>query len=201
MKVTQINSYSLNNECGFALITAIMMLFAATILGLMVMNSSETEIILSGGQQRYERNFNTSDGGVGSEAVAVGTAATITRTVSGVDHTRTYAVVNPGNHNFVLSPSASHDPLFDPGSDTTAAGEAEYTVDMNTPSNQWPVENLLHSDAAKDNILDYRYRVVYLYGTVPPKGYDATKFSGYRFQIAAQRTSLIEIGASKVGPK
>jgi len=193
--------FVIRDESGFALITAIMMLFAATIFGLMVLNSSDMEITLSGAQQRYERNLNTAEGGVGSEAVAVGTAATITRSVSGVDHTRSYAVVNPGSHNQVLSPSASHDPLFDPGSDTTAAVDAEYTVDMNTSSDQWPMENLLHSDAATDNFLDYHYRVVYLHGTVPPKGYDATKFAGYRFQIAAQRTSLIELGASKVGPK
>ena len=191
----------LQSEQGFALITALMMLFAATILGLMVMNSSETEIILSGAQQRYERNLNTTEGAVSVEAAAVGTAATITRNISGVDHTRSYAVVNPGNHDQVLSPNASHDALFDPGSDTTAAVDAEYTVDMSTLPGQWPMENLLYSDAATDNFLDYRYRVAYLYGTVPPKGYDATKFSGYRFQIAAQRTSLIELGASKVGPK
>jgi len=191
----------LRDESGFALITAIMMLFAATILGLMVLNSSDMEISLSGAQQRYERNLNTAEGAVGSEATAVGTAATITRSVSGVDHTRSYAVVDPGSHNQVLSPNASHDALFDPGGDTTAAGDAEYTVDINTPSDLWSMENLLHSDAATDNFLDYRYRVAYLYGTVPPKGYDATKFSGYRFQISAQRTSLIELGASKVGPK
>jgi len=191
------------NERGFALVTALMLLFAATVLGFMVIDSSETEIILSGAQQRYERNFNTAEGASSVEAATVGTAATITRNVGGTNHSRSYAVVNPDAHNQVLSPDKSHDALFDPGNDMTEDNaSAEYTVDLNTAdAKKWPMENLLHSDAAADNFLDYHYRVTYLYGTVPPKGYDATKFSGYRFQIAAQRTTLIELGGSKVGPK
>ena len=192
----------LRREQGFALITAIMMLFVATILGLLVMNSSETEIILSGAQQRYERNFNTAEGASSAEAAAVGTAATITRTIGGTSYSRSYVVVNPSLHDQVLSPNKSYSSLFDPGNDMTADNSAtEYTVDLNTPSDQWPMENLLHSDTVGDNGLDYHYRVAYLYGTAPPKGYDATKFAGYRFQISAQRTALIELGGSKVGPK
>lgn len=189
---------SLQNERGFALITALLMLFAATVLGIMVMNSSETEIILSGAQQRYERNFNTAEGATSVEAAAVGTATTITR----AGNSRSYAVVNPNAHNQVLSPNKSNDALFDPGNDMTADNAATvYTVDLTTSPDLWPMDNLLHSDTAADGFLDYHYRVTYLYGTVPPKGYDATKFAGYRFQIAAQRTALIEFGGSKVGPK
>lgn len=192
----------LRDESGFALITAIMMLFAATILGLMVMNSSDMEIALSGAQQRYERNLNTTEGAASIETAAVGTGATITRNISGIDYSRSYAVINPAIHDQVLSPRKSHDALFDPGNDMTADDAAiEYTVDMNTLSPQWPMDNLLHSDTAADSFLDYHYRTAYLYGTAPPKGYDATKFSGYRFQISAQRAALIELGGSKVGPK
>jgi len=192
----------LGSEQGFALVTALMLLFAATVLGFMVMDSSETEIILSGAQQRYERNFNTAEGASSVEAATVGTSATVTRNIGGTNHSRSYVVVNPDAHNQVLSPNKSHDALFDPGNDMTVDNaSAEYTVDLNTPPAQWPMENLLHSDATADNFLDYHYRVAYLYGTAPPKGYDATKFSGYRFQIAAQRTTLIELGGSKVGPK
>jgi Tfp pilus assembly protein PilX len=51
------------DEQGFALVTAILMLFSATVMGVMVMNSSETEILLSGAQQRYENNFNVAEAG------------------------------------------------------------------------------------------------------------------------------------------
>ncbi|MBW2185561.1 MAG: pilus assembly PilX N-terminal domain-containing protein [Deltaproteobacteria bacterium] len=57
------NIFIHNNNQGFALITAIMMLFAATVMGLMVSNSSQIEILLSGAQQRYENNFNVTESG------------------------------------------------------------------------------------------------------------------------------------------
>ena len=188
-------SSCLGNERGFALITAIMMLFAATILALMVTNSSDIEILLSGAQQRYENNFNVSEGASSVEAAAVGSAATITRN----GESRSYAVVNPGISDQVLSPSSSGAALFDPGNDMTIA--ASYTVDLNTTPDQWPMDNLLHSDSAADNQFDYHYRTVYEHATTPPKGYDATKFSGYLFQVSSQRTTLIELGGNKVGPK
>ena len=59
-----INRYlSLGSERGFTLITAMLMLFAATILGIIVMNSSRIEIMLSGAQQRYENNLNIAEAG------------------------------------------------------------------------------------------------------------------------------------------
>lgn len=184
------------NEKGFALITAIMMLFAATILGLMVMNSSEVEILLSGAQQRYENNLNVTEGAVSVEAAAVGTSAVVTRTVGGTDYTRSYAVENPGLFNQVLSPQNLSDAIFDPGNDRTTAA----AYDDGDPDT-WPIENLLQSDSAADDPFDYHYRTVYQYATHPPKGYDATKFSGYLFQISAQRSTQIELGGNKVGPK
>ncbi len=187
------NSRVLNNQQGFALITAMMMLFAATILGLMVMNSSEIEIILSGAQQRYESDFNTTEGAASIEAAAVGTGDTIT--VSGQD--RSYAVVDPGDYPNTLSPEAGDEALaiYDPGDD------AETTTFDGDDPNTWPLSNLLTSVDSDDNTFDYHYRVSYEYPTNPPKGYDATKFSGYMFQISAQRSTLIEMGGSKVGPK
>lgn len=59
-----INKYlSLGKEQGFALITSLLLLFAATILGMMVMNSSDIEIMLSGAQQRYENSLNVAEAG------------------------------------------------------------------------------------------------------------------------------------------
>jgi hypothetical protein len=162
---------------GFALVTAIMMLFVAMILGLMVADSADMEILLSGAQQRYEENFNTTEGGAGVEASAVGSGEDIARNGS----THSYSVVNPADTNKVLSPDS--------------------TVTLATSPELWPTDNLIKSYAAGDDNLDYQYRVIYLHDDSPPKGYDAGQFSGYLFQIDAQRSSRIEMGGNKVGPK
>lgn len=181
---------TLCNEGGFALVTAIMMLFAATILGLMVMNSSELEILLSGAQQRYENNLNVTEGGLSVEVAAVGTGATITRGTQ----TRSYVVIDPGNPE-ILSPQDPSQAIFDPGndSDTTAFDAAD--------PDTWPMDNLIQDDSDAADLFDYHYLTNYEYATAPPKGYDATKFSGYQFQISARRTIRIDVGGSKVGPK
>ena len=192
-----------NGERGFALITAIMMLFAATVMGLMVMNSSEIEILLSGAQQRYESNFNTAEGASGVEAATVGTMATVVREINGTEYSRSYAVSNPSVPDQVLSPDKSTDPMFDPGNDMTLPA-AEHTVTANENTDLrslWPTDNLLQSDLAADNSFDYQYRTVYLHDGPPPKGYGVEDFSGYLFQMSAHRTTLIEMGGNKVGPK
>ncbi len=186
----------LDGQQGFALITAIMLLFVAMILGLMVVDSADMEIMLSGAQQRYEDSLNTTEGGAGSEAAAIGTGNSIARAGT----SRSYAVVNPSIQNQVLSPTNSGDTLFDPGNDM-AAPATPYTVTTSTLPNLWPMDNLLHSDAAADNHFDYQYRGTYLHDDSPPKGYDVTKFSGYLFEISAQRTTEVEMGGNKVGPK
>ena len=188
-----------DNQQGFALISAILLLFAATILGLMVMNSSDMEVLLSGAQQRYENNFNVSEGAASVESAAIGSADAITWNIDGTDYTRTYAVVDPGTQDQILSPKASSDNLFDPGDDMSIPDS--YTINMSSPPDDWPMDNLMHSAADSDDPYDYHYRSVYKHATNPPKGYDATKFSGYLFQISAQRTTEIEVGGSKVGPK
>lgn len=187
--ITPLNT--LKKQQGFALITAMMMLFAATILGLMVMNSSEIEIMLSGAQQRYERDFNTTEGAASVEAAAVGTGDAIDW--SGTS--RSYAVVNPGAYPTTLSPTDTTSTVFDPGNDTDASSY------LDTDPNTWPMDNLRHSTDATEDSFDYHYRVSYEYPTNPPKGFDATKFSGYLFKISAQRTTQIDLGGSKVGPK
>ncbi len=186
----------LNNQEGFALIVAVLILFAATILGLMVINSSDVEILLSGAQQRYENNLNVAEGAASTEAMAVGSSATITRTVAGVDYTRNYAVINPAVSDQVLSPQDPTAVIFDPGQDFSAV-----VAYSDADSATWPMENLIQSDTDSDDGMDYHYRTMYRHATGPPKGYDATKFSGYVFEISAQRTTLIELGGTKVGPK
>lgn len=184
------------DQQGFALITAVMMLFVAMVMGLMVVDSADIEIMLSGGLQRYEESLNTTEGGSGSEAAAIGTG----NPINWAGPSRSYAVVNPSIQNQILSPAISSDALFDPGGDMTLPGTA-YTVTAATSPALWPTENLLNSTAAADDLFDYQYRGTYLRDDAPPKGYDVTKFSGYLFQIEAQRNTLVEMGGSKVGPK
>lgn len=168
----------LHNEQGFALITAIMMLFAATVMGLMVMNSSEIEILLSGAQQRYENNFNTTDG-----AISVKTNEAALLAVS--DPTSTIAQI--------LSPSSSHDANFDPYNDMDADNaDDEYTVNLTTTPELWPMDNLLQSNLAGNNLFDYHYRVVYRGLGNPVAG---TEGSTLRHQISAQSGALIEVGS------
>ena len=193
---------ALCRQDGFALVTAIMMLFVAMILGLMVVDSADMEILLSGAQQRYEDNLNTIEGSAAVEAAAVGTGKPITR--NGIS--RTYALVNPLIQNQVLSPSGSNDPLFDPGGDMPSKGN--YTVDARTPPGppgippeQWPMDNLVQSVVPAGNLFDYHYRVVYLHDDAPRKGDDAGKYAGYLFEISAQRDTLVQMGGIKSGPK
>lgn len=184
----------LNSEKGFALITAIMMLFAATVMGLMVMNSSEIELLLSGAQHRYESNFNTVEGASSFEAAAVGRVAVITKTIDGTTTTRSYTVADPTAPS-TLSPTDATSDVFNPyGSSTVSYG---------APA-AWPMDNLLQPAtlADVDSQFNYHYRVSFEgAGSSIPKGYSAEKFTNYQFQVSASRTTTIEMGGNKIGPK
>jgi len=179
-----------SNENGFALITAIMMLFAATVMGLMVMNSSEIEILLSGAQQRYENNFNTVDGAISRE-------------------TRTLPIPNGYvTPNQILSPTTPGNADFDPDNDMTEDEDFVYTVvvdpdpNIDTPPERWPMNNLLNSADAANNRFDYHYRTIYRgIGDTTPTGYDATSggYSAYLFEVSTSRTTQIQIGSFIVG--
>lgn len=185
------------SEKGFALITAIMMLFAATVMGLMVMNSSEIGIILSGAQQRYEDNFNVADGGMAFEAAAVGRAQTISGvTPDGTAYERSYAITNPENPEQTLSPQESNS-AYDPGDDI-----GDSVVFASASEETWPMFNLLRSTSDQDDRFDYHYLVEFRgSGTSIPKGYSAEKFTNYQFRISANRSTTIEAGGNKIGPK
>lgn len=188
------NSVScMKNEQGYALITAILLLLSATVLGLLVMNSSEVETLISGAEQRYENNFNTVEGAVNAEAMVIDTSATVTRN----GNTRSYNLVDPFTYYQILSPDSSDDPIFDPGGDMDLPTEA-YAVSYDKPQ-KWPTENLLHSDNGGDNTFDYQYYTQYLYDTDPGGGYDASEFRGYLFQVSAHKITTIEIEGKKVG--
>ena len=91
-----------------------------------------------------------------------------------------YQVSDPGTSNQILSDLSN---LASP-------------LVLNDPTT-WPSSNL--------NQLSYNSLVTYLYAGSPPKGYDASQFSGYNFRIdganVTNGTIVIELGGNKVGVK
>ncbi len=61
----------------------------------------------------------------------------------------------------------------------------------------WPPSSL--------NSLSYNSLVTYLYADTPPKGYDASQFSTYKFRIDGAKVTngqvVIELGGNKIGVK
>lgn len=177
-----------SNEAGFVLVAAMIVLLALTMFGIWAIRTSTLELDIAGSMQRAEKGFNVSEGSVALEAANVGFA------------TQAYYEVNdPSQLNTPLVPTTEAE--FDPGGDTPAAPGAVSQTDPDT----WPMQNLLQDPA--DDEFDYRYLVTYLYPDVPPKGYDASSFSGYMFRIEGQSMEgnvgslVIEVGGIKVGPK
>ena len=88
-----------------------------------------------------------------------------------------YTVQDPGQSNQILSVVSANFLASDP---TT-----------------WPSSSL--------NQLSYNSLVTYLYADAPPKGYDASQFSGYKFRIDGASVTngliVIELGGNKVGVK
>lgn len=196
MKSAQTKIQTLNNERGFALITAMMMLFAATILGLMVMNSSEIEILLSGAQQRYERSFNTAEGASNLESIILDNDLT--------HNTRKYVVTDPGNRDSIISPATYGLADFDPQTNINADPGA---IDNGDPGT-WPSDNII----ATDNTLAYRYLIIYEKWNTPKKGYDSStkgQMAEYYFEVdvanwnvaTQSHNAWIETGNTRMGPR
>lgn len=184
---------SYNNQRGFALVTSIMMLLAATVLGVMMMNSSETELLLSGALQRYEENFNIIEGAVTGESAAVGTSTPIETVVDGVTISRDYTVEDPATHHQILSPTDSTQKVFNP------YGDAPLTTGT---EGAWPMDNLLRSGLSSDNQFDYHYQTTFVgAGSVIPKGYGAGSVGSYEFIIRTNRINTLEVGGHKIGTK
>lgn len=193
-----------SNEGGFALITAIMMLFAATVMGLMVMNSSEMEILLSGAQQRYEQSFNVTEGASNMESVILDNDLTV--------NTRRYAVSDPSLQNQMISPNNYGNlAQFDPYGNLTAdpgLPDPDTVDKWSEDPNKWPSDRVI----AADNTQAYRYMVTYKKWDAPRKGYDSTtkgQVCEYDFKIAVTNWNItsqtynawIETGNSRMGPR
>lgn len=182
-------------EGGFVLVAAMVVLLALTLFGIWAIRTSTMEMDIAGSTQRAEKQFNVAEGAVALEA---GNLGFTTQSY--------YEVTDPTQMNHALVPST--EAAFDPGGDTTAplwtTAQLDDPVYQRNPDN-WPMQNLLQNNA--DDEFDYRYLVTYLYPDVPPKGYDASSFSGYKFRVQGQgllggdSSLVIEVGGIKVGVK
>jgi hypothetical protein len=197
----------LKNSQGFALITAIMMLFAATVMGIMVTNSSHMEILLSGAQQRYEQSFAIAEGASNTEAIILSKDQTV--------NDRRYVVEDPNMRGRIVSPMVYSDDNFDPQSTInedpglpTGTIDTEAREDLQQDPKKWPSNSLI----AGENSLAYRYFAVYNNWDTVRKGYDSSnqgEMAEFSFQmdVANWNTTTqsfnahITTGNSRIGPR
>lgn len=178
------------SQQGSILAIAMFCLLVLSVLGTFALNTADYEMNIAANQQRWEENFNLSEGGASKEGSGVGYA--------GVNNSNPwYEISDPETYNTPLFPStlANYDPS---GNDMPVAGTFPNDFNLAVPDT-WPRQNLL-SDITDDKY-DYSYLVTYLYPDVPPKGTDATKFSSYKFRINGKRQVVIELGGEKIGVK
>ncbi len=183
----------IKNEEGSILAIAMFVLLVLSMFGTFALNTSDFEINIAGNQQRWEKNFNLSEGASFKEGSGVGFAG-----ING--NYIWYQVADPESFNTPLVPTtlADFDPSNPPGSDMPNPGTGPGDFDIDD-SNFWPRQNLLSVNT--DEEFDYAYLVTYLFPDIPPKGTSATKFSSYKFRINGQKQMIIEIGGYKIGVK
>lgn len=182
-----------SSQDGSVLAIAIFCLFVLSIFGTFALNTADFEMNIASNQQQREQNFNTSEGGVYREGFHVGFAG-----VSG--NWTWFEISDPNTPNqFLLPTGTTPGSQYDPGSDMTQAIPTTFTDTQAQQYEVWPRENLM-SDTTDDKY-DYSYLVTYLSPGVTPPGYNANKFSAYKFRLNGQRQVVIEIGGMKIGVK
>lgn len=184
------------NEKGSALIICMMIIVVLSTIGIMAVQTSTVETRIAANEQRFEEDFNLSEGGAVVEAADVGHATPT--------NNPWYEISDPDLLNQPLVPPSSAD--YDPGSDITVGGsfpgdfEALPFDQQTTDKRYWPHGNLIQDPA--DNVFDYAYLVTYLgASTKGIKGYDASKFAAYQFRINGATQIEVEFGGLKIGPK
>jgi len=193
----------ISSENGFALIIALLLLAVATTLGIMVMNSSEVGIQLSGAQQRYENAFALSEGASNTEGTILDKDLTVHK---GETYQRRYVVTDPGRKNKIICPEKGGQAFNHYGDITTepADGTPADPEDITT----WPSDRLISNDASQA----YRYYAIYQNWDTARKGYDSTtkgEMAEYRFMLKAanwntttQSSNItVETGNYRIGTK
>ena len=183
------------NEQGFVLVFSLMALVMISLLGAWGLRTATVEMKIASNEQRMESYFNVSEGGVYLEGANVGFVPV---------NTPWYKIADPSDTDQVLLPPlppfAPDTRTYDPGNDMDHPPVA-FIDRHRANSANWPRQNLEgNTGAAKDNI-DYAYLVTYLHPDMPPKGYDAGEFSGYKFRLNSEHVVTIEVGGLKIGVK
>ena len=180
-----------NNEQGFILVLSLMALVMVSLLGAWALTTTTFEIKIASNEQVREGNFNVSEGGVHLEAANVGFTP---------DSTFWYKISDPSTPDQVLLPPFIQDD-YDPGKDMPSIPTSfDKDIDREV-SDKWPRQNLENNFTVNDQTLDYAYLVTYLHPDIPPKGYDASQFSSYKFRLNGEQVITIELGGIKVGVK
>lgn len=187
-----INKKVIENEKGSILVIAMLVIFVLSLLGTFALNTTDVEIHIAANQQRWEEDFNVSEGSAKLEGSKVGYART--------GNNEWYQISDPSLLNqFLVPPGTTPGSFFDPGSDMTENIPANFDSTAADDYKLWPRQNIM--DDAADDVYDYAYLVTYLFPDLPPKGYDATSFSGYKFRITGEKKVVVELGGIKVGVK
>jgi hypothetical protein len=180
------------NEKGSILVVATLVLFILSFLGIFALNTTDVEINIAANQHNWDKSFNVSEGGAKLEGTKVGFAR------PGVNDW--YEISDPGTLNqFLVPPGTTPGSSYDPGSDMTETIPGTFDNAAADDYKLWPCQNIM--DDITDNVYDYAYLVTYLFPDTPPKGYDSTNFSGYKFRINGEKKVIIELGGIKVGVK
>jgi hypothetical protein len=177
-------------EEGFVLVFALVILVVVSLLGIWALNSSTIENLIAGNEQAYEQKFNIAEGGIYAEAAKIGH-----NTVPW------YIITDPNQLNQILVPTPGSS-QYDPGLSIPNGGMPATFVEIQPgDAARWPRENLINNYLPGVQEADYAYLVTYLYPDIPPKGYSASDFSGYKFQINSHNDIDIEAGGKKIGAK
>lgn len=177
----------ISNQRGYVLIVGMLALCLLSLMGIWALNTSDFEFKIASNLQTRESNLNIAEGAAKQEGAAVGFVR--------AGFHEWYQISSPETFNQFLYPSTSSE--YDPGSDiATGTFPADF---KSTDYGKWPRQNLLQDPT--DDQYDYAYLVTYLHPDNPPKGYDASMFSGYKFRITSKQKRVVEIGGIKVGVK
>ena len=185
------------DERGSTMVVCLLIVVVLTTVGVLALQTSVTETKITANEQRWQEDFQISEGATIVEAGKVGFA--------GPGFWQWYEIANPDLINkFLLPPN---DTSYDPGDDITVGSsfpddfEALPTAQQVADHRYWPHENILQDSA--DNEFDYAYLVTFLGASNSPgvKGYDAGSNTIYEFRINSRRTVDIELGGIKLGPK
>jgi Tfp pilus assembly protein PilX len=190
------NVMNTENQEGFALIVVVLIIFLLTVAGISALNLTTTEIQIAGNDRMMKQDFYVAEGGCIEKAIDID------------KNSSSYAVVDI-NTPVLLTTTVHGNALprkITQGNDKSIDTAVE--VSMLDPKNAtdalWPAEN-------QGTREEYAYRIYYRNPGDLPRGYDASKFGAYVFDVTARKqtskdnkileiNNIINRGFKKIGP-